>query len=68
MASQKLTNCCVAALALAASTYMGTPHCSTIARLACGTFCLAIRVDAFLQKHQMLVFYREISYLWTAHA
>jgi len=42
MASQKLTNCCVAAIALAASTYRCTPHCSTIARLAFGAFCLAI--------------------------
>ncbi|MDY6849453.1 MAG: hypothetical protein SV239_10095, partial [Thermodesulfobacteriota bacterium] len=39
MASQKLTNCCVAAIALAASTYVSTPHCSTIARLAFGAFC-----------------------------
>jgi hypothetical protein len=52
MASQKLTNCCVAAIALAASTYLSTPHCSTIARLAFGAFCLAIDIDAFLRKHQ----------------
>jgi hypothetical protein len=52
MASQKLTNCCVAAIALAASTYVSTPHCSTIARLAFGAFCLAIDIDAFLRKHQ----------------
>jgi hypothetical protein len=51
MASQKLTNCCVAAIALAASTYVSTPHCSTIARLAFGAFCLAIDIDAFLRKH-----------------
>ncbi|MDY6850343.1 MAG: hypothetical protein SV239_14685, partial [Thermodesulfobacteriota bacterium] len=49
---QKLTNCCVAAIALAASTYVSTPHCSTIARLAFGAFCLAIDNDAFLRKHQ----------------
>jgi len=54
MASQKLTNCCVAAIALAASTYVSTPHCSTIARLAFGAFCLAIDIDAFLRKHQTL--------------
>jgi hypothetical protein len=52
MASQKLANCCVAALALAASTYIGTPHCSTIARLAGDAFCLAIPYIAFLRKHQ----------------
>ena len=49
MASQKLTNCCVAAIALTASTYVSTPHCSTIARLAFGAFCLAIDIDAFLR-------------------
>jgi len=52
MASQKLTNCCVAAIALTASTYVSTPHCSTIARLAGGAFCLAIDYFAFLRKHQ----------------
>jgi len=41
MASQKLANCCVAAIALVASTYISTPHRSTIARLAFGAFCLA---------------------------
>jgi hypothetical protein len=51
MASQKRTNCCVAAIALAASTYVGTPHCSTIARLAFGAFSLAI-CCFFLRKHQ----------------
>jgi len=54
MASQKLTNCCVAAIALAASTYISTPHCSTIARLSFGAFCLAIGYFAFLRKHQQL--------------
>jgi ABC-type transport system involved in multi-copper enzyme maturation permease subunit len=56
MASQKLTNCCVAAIAFAASTYVSTPHCSTIARFAFGAFCLAIDIDAFLQKHQNSLF------------
>jgi hypothetical protein len=32
---------------LAASTYAGTPHGSTIARLAFGAFCLAIPFDIF---------------------
>jgi hypothetical protein len=50
MASQKLTNCCVAAIALAASTYLSTPHCSTIARLAVDAFCLAISPFGFLAK------------------
>jgi hypothetical protein len=52
MASQKLTNCGVAAIVLAASTYLSTPHCSTIARLAVGAFCLASGYFAFLRKHQ----------------
>jgi hypothetical protein len=51
MASQKLTNCCVAAIALVTATYLGTPHSSTIARLAFGVFCLAIGSFAFLRKH-----------------
>jgi hypothetical protein len=42
MASQKLTNCCVAAIALVTAAYLSTPHSSTIARLAFGAFCLAI--------------------------
>jgi hypothetical protein len=50
MASQKLTNCCVAAMALAASTYVSTPHGSIIARLAFGAFCIAISHFAFLRK------------------
>ncbi len=54
MASQKLTNCGVAAMPLAASTYVSTPHCSTIARLAFGAFCLAISQVAFLGKHHPL--------------
>jgi hypothetical protein len=42
MASQKLTNCSVAAIALVTAAYLSTPHSSTIARLAFGAFCLAI--------------------------
>jgi hypothetical protein len=42
MASQKFTNCCVAAIALVTAAYISTPHSSTIARLAFGAFCLAI--------------------------
>jgi hypothetical protein len=42
MASQKLTNCCVAAIALVTAAYLSTPLSSTIARLAFGAFCLAI--------------------------
>ena len=44
MASQKLANCCVAAIAPAASTYVSTPHCSTIARLTFDAFYLAIHL------------------------
>jgi hypothetical protein len=50
MASQKLTNCCVAAIALVTAAYLSTPHSSTIARLAFGAFCLAIRSFCFLAK------------------
>jgi hypothetical protein len=50
MASQKLTNCCVAAIALVTAAYLSTPHSSTIARLAFGAFCLAIHSLAFLQS------------------
>ncbi|PNU20091.1 adenylyl-sulfate kinase [Geothermobacter hydrogeniphilus] len=39
--------CCVC---LAASTYVSTPHCSTIARLAAGAFCLANTLDAFCES------------------
>jgi hypothetical protein len=46
MASQKLTNCCVAAMALVTA--------ATIARLAFGAFCLAIHSLAFLRKHQAM--------------
>jgi hypothetical protein len=45
MASQKLTDCCVAAMALVTAAYLGTPHSSTIARLAFGVFCLAMHSD-----------------------
>ena len=50
MASQKLTNCCVAAIALVTAAYLSTPHSSTIARLAFGAFCLAIHSFYFLAK------------------
>jgi hypothetical protein len=50
MASQKLTNCCVAAIALVTAAYLITPHSSTIARLAFGAFCLAIHSSCFLAK------------------
>jgi hypothetical protein len=50
MASQKLTNCCVAAIALVTAAYLSTPHSSTIARLAFGAFCLAIHFFCFLAK------------------
>jgi len=50
MASQKLTNCCVAAIALVTAAYLSTPHSSTIARLAFGAFCLAIHSFCFLAK------------------
>jgi hypothetical protein len=50
MASQKLTNCGVAAIALAASTYLSTPHCSTMARLAVGAFCIATTSEAFCES------------------
>jgi hypothetical protein len=55
MASQKLTNCCVAAIALVTAAYLSTPHSSTIARLAFGAFCLAIPSLTFLRKHQSLM-------------
>jgi ABC-type transport system involved in multi-copper enzyme maturation permease subunit len=50
MASQKLTNCCVAAIALVTAAYLSTPRSSTIARLAFGAFCLAIHSFCFLAK------------------
>jgi hypothetical protein len=49
-ASQKLINCCVAAIALVTASYPSTPHSSTIARLAFGAFCLAIHLFCFLAK------------------
>jgi hypothetical protein len=53
MASQKLTNCCVAAIALVTAAYLSTPHSSTIARLAFGAFCLAIpSFYEFLRRYQ----------------
>jgi uncharacterized protein with WD repeat len=54
MASQKFTNCVVAAIALVTAAYLSTPHSSTIARLAFGAFCLAIHFFAFLRKHQLM--------------
>ncbi|AJF06432.1 hypothetical protein GSUB_07590 [Geoalkalibacter subterraneus] len=50
MASQKHTNDCVAAIALAALTYISTPHCLTIARIAFVDFCLAIHIDALMKR------------------
>jgi ABC-type transport system involved in multi-copper enzyme maturation permease subunit len=50
MASQKLTNCCVAAIALVTAAYLSTPQSSTIARLAFGVFCLAIHSFCFPSK------------------
>jgi len=50
MASQKLTNCGVAAITLTASAYISTPHCSTIARLAFSDFCLANANFSFFAK------------------
>jgi hypothetical protein len=43
----QLLRCCDC---LAASTYLSTPHGSTIARLAFGAFCLAIPFDAFCES------------------
>jgi len=54
MASQKLTNCCVAEIALTVATSESTPHCSTIARLAVGAFFLASPFFAFWRKHQIM--------------
>jgi hypothetical protein len=48
--TRQLLRCCNR---LAASTYVSTPHCSTIARLAFDAFCLAIAKIAFLRKHQL---------------
>jgi len=50
MALQKLTNHSVAAIVFTASTYVSTPHCSTIARLVVGAFCLASPYFAFFAK------------------
>jgi hypothetical protein len=46
--TRQLPRCCDY---LAASTYVSTPHCSTIARLALGAFCSAISLDG-LRNHQ----------------
>jgi hypothetical protein len=45
--THQLLRCCHH---LAASTYVSTPHCSTMARLAFGAFCLAIQLDAFCES------------------
>jgi hypothetical protein len=55
MASQKLTNCCVAAIALVTAAYLSTPHSSPIARLAFGAFCLAIHAFCFLAKASFMM-------------
>jgi hypothetical protein len=60
MASQKLTNCCVAAMALVTAAYLSTPHSSTIARLASGAFCLAILTFCFLAKASKMSFLRKV--------
>jgi tetratricopeptide (TPR) repeat protein len=54
MASQKLTNCSVAAIVLVTAAYLSTPHSSTIARLAFGAFCLAIHSFCFLAKASIM--------------
>jgi hypothetical protein len=38
MASQKLTNCCVAAIALVTAAYLSTPHSSTLRALHLALF------------------------------
>jgi hypothetical protein len=38
MASQKLTNCCVAAMALVTAAYLSTPHSSTLRALHLALF------------------------------
>jgi hypothetical protein len=45
--TRQLPRCCDY---LAASTYVSTPHCSTIARLAFGAFCLDIPFDSFCES------------------
>jgi hypothetical protein len=45
--TRQLLRCCDC---LAVSTYVTTPHCSTIARLAFGAFCLAIPFDDFCES------------------
>jgi hypothetical protein len=50
MTSQKRTNCGVAAIDLAASTHVSTPHCKTIVRLAFGAFLLSDPIICFLAK------------------
>jgi hypothetical protein len=55
MASQKLTNYCLAAIALVTAAYLSTHPSSAIARLAFGAFCLAIRSFCFLAKASKMV-------------
>jgi hypothetical protein len=49
-ASQKLTNGCVAAMALVTAAYLSTFHSSTMARLAFGAFSLAFHSFGFPAK------------------
>jgi hypothetical protein len=67
MASQKLTNCCVAAMALVTAAYLSTPHSSTIARLAFGAFCLAMASQKF-RPTALGRFFRISTYLMYAFA
>jgi hypothetical protein len=46
----QLLRCCDC---LAVSTYPNTLHCSTIARLVFGAFCLAIPFDVFVKASSM---------------
>jgi hypothetical protein len=55
MASQQLTNCCVAAIALVTAAYLSTPHSTTIARLAFGVFLLSHSLLGFLAKASGLI-------------
>jgi hypothetical protein len=53
----KLTNCCIAAVALVTAAYPGTPYSTKIARLAFSTFCLAIQL--FILSHES-IFWGEV--------
>jgi hypothetical protein len=50
MASQKLTNCCVAEITLGTAAYLSMPHSSTIARLAFGFLARASNVHPETKK------------------